>query len=109
MEWEGLSIVQEDCGALHVDPLSVLAVLVWHASNWATHLLVYIFWFTVTKLISMMPCIGAEVISVMAFGYGAGPMYSFSCSGTETALINCTLTSAGSCSYSYQAAVRCAG
>ena len=41
MEWEELNTVQEDYGALHVDPLSVLAVLVWHASNWATHHLVY--------------------------------------------------------------------
>ena len=63
----------------------------------------------VQSLIPIMPCIGAVVISATEFGYGARPMYSFSCSGSETALNNCTLTSSASCYYTYQAAVRCAG
>ena len=37
MELDELSTVQEDCGALRVHQHSVLAVLMWHADNLATH------------------------------------------------------------------------
>ena len=106
------------CGALSVMTYGVVMMPLWCVDSWTTLLTVRMWFpffilFYVWRYLHLFVWIDAVAYGNAHFGAGVGLIYlnNVGCTGAETSLLQCSYTTASSCTYAHSedAGVRCQG